>query len=219
MGFGMQKWIYHLKPRKPFSKERKGFGNTIPKHEHHNAFNDDKVFLTGRIRKEITEEEQQQQKILKRSRLFIKGFIITLAIGLFIGLINNFSFKEDNYFAQERRNQEIILKRQVTEKERAYQILLTSGKNAMQHKSYERAINEFDQALKLSHGKLEPRELLVSALILSCNEKGMNCDRALNESKFLYEFTQAPKHKEQLKLLYLHLGQFENADKLLTSNK
>lgn len=29
MGFGLQKWIYTMKPRRPFSRDRKPTGNTI----------------------------------------------------------------------------------------------------------------------------------------------------------------------------------------------
>ncbi len=215
MGFGMQKWIYKQRPRRPFSKERKSYCSTLPDHEYQNAYTDNNIKLSGRISdNELSEEELHEQKVLKRSKLFIRGTFITLAIGLFFGLISHFSLKEDNYFAKERTRHEIIQKRQAFEHDEAYKLLIKSGKIAMENRRYDSAIKEFDQALKISHDHLESRELLVDALIHSCSEEGKNCDRAINESKFLYEITQSSRHKENLRLLYLHLGLFQEVEDL-----
>lgn len=176
MGFGMQKWIYKQRPRKPFSQDRKPFCSTLPDHEYQNAYTDNNIKLSVRISdNELSEEEIHDQKVLRRSKLFVRGTIITLAIGLFLGLVSHFSFKEDNYFAKERIRQEKIQERQVIEHDEAYEILIKSGKRAMESRRYDRAINEFNQALRISHDHLESRELLVDALILSCSEEGKNC--------------------------------------------
>ncbi len=38
MGTGLQKWIYTMKPRRPFSRDRKPVGDTIQSHEYDSCF-------------------------------------------------------------------------------------------------------------------------------------------------------------------------------------
>ncbi len=59
-GFGLQKWIYRQRPRRPFSKDRKAHGDTIPKMEHSHAFGKDGVSLSALSKKELSPEERRQ---------------------------------------------------------------------------------------------------------------------------------------------------------------
>ncbi|MCU4174633.1 tetratricopeptide repeat protein [Carboxylicivirga sp. N1Y90] len=214
MGFGMQKWIYSIKPRRPFSKDRKPIGNTLDKHEHVNAYTKDSIKLSGRINEDITEEEEKQSTILTRYRLLFRYAAGIFAIALFIGFALDFNIKKNDYAAKQELRREKIKLRESLEIEKAYQIILYSGNNHLKHKEYDQAITQFEQLVLMSNEKVEAKEALVNVLCISCMHKGLHCDKAIKELVLLYEKDQHPKYAKQLIELYKHLGQFEKADEL-----
>ncbi len=124
MGFGLQKWIYTLKPRKPFSMDRKPTGDTLP--EYHREFNI----------KPATDKPNSRLRAL--FTLFILVVLLAVTGLLIIRFSNTTSTNYKNY-------QKVLQNEDVN----GFQVLFKTGLYYYEKGEWNLARSEFELALKL----------------------------------------------------------------------
>lgn len=124
MGFGLQKWIYTLKPRRPFSMERKPTGDTLP--EYHREFKIKPA--TG----------QTDSRIKALFTLFLLAVLLAVTGLLIIRFSNTTSTNYKNY-------QKVLQNEDVN----GFQVLFKTGLYYYEKGEWNLALSEFELALKL----------------------------------------------------------------------
>jgi len=150
MGFGLQKWIYNLKPRRPFSKDRKSSGDTIPKYK-----------------REFTLKPNDSQKNirLKAIRNLALLGIVCFFFGYFI-----YSFK--NHYKEIDRKQIHFNKQQDAN---TFELLYSSGKGFLVKGNWLRAKSEFELALKIKPENIDLNKYYIQTLMILCKNGDIDC--------------------------------------------
>lgn len=217
MGFGMQKWIYTSKPRKPFSKDRKGFGNTIPKLQTKNIF-DHKTQISGKILEHKTPEEKIQEQNLKRKQKTFR-FILLIAVVTIISIISVNYFRGENVRWENRNNKLRNYRTRIEkEKEKAYLMIKANADKQLKLKNYASAINEFKQLTVLKPNGIKEKKALANVLYLACMEQNIECDWAIYVNNQLSKTSDISFYLNRLADIYIHLGEYEKADEVLNRN-
>lgn len=151
MGFGMQKWVYTMRPRKPFSMERKKSFTSIP----------------SDYRKFKLQHSNNKGRFNIPVLLII---IFTVLVGLMI--------PKWSAYERERINNNIAMK--VERDNSAFQFLLKSGKNRLCAGNIYGAYSEFCLALKLKPKNTELKNLLSETLEILCFEHNDYCQELDN---------------------------------------
>lgn len=124
MGFGLQKWIYTLKPRKPFSMDRKPTGDTLP--EYHREFK----------LKPATGKTDSRIKAL--FALLVLAVLLSITVLLIIRFRKTSSTNYKNY-------KEVVQKENIN----AFEVLFKSGLYNYEKGNWELAQKDFELAIKL----------------------------------------------------------------------
>ena len=147
MGFGMQKWIYTMRPRKPFSMQRKGSFTAVP----------------SKSRKFKLQPSENKGSCNLAIVLLI---IFSLLIGLMIPKWSAYENKRINAeieFRESRNNT-------------AFNFLIKSGKNRLSSGKIHGAYSEFTLALNLKPNNKELNSLLLETLEILCFDYNTHCD-------------------------------------------
>lgn len=157
MGFGMLSWVYNMKPRKPFSVERKTSFTAVPVYK----------------RKFKLQHSKPSTK---------KVALIALIILL---IVTPVSFSMVNQFLKHSKT--ITTAKQKLDKkedEIAFDFLLESGINRLYSKDYKGAFSEFKLAYKINPKHLQTQTLIIETLTVLCVNNNDYCsylDKFLNE--------------------------------------
>ena len=144
---GMQKWIYTMRPRKPFSMQRKGSFTSLPKNN-----------------------REFKLQPSKRSNSFIISIVILLSFGLIIFImLPRWMVYEQNHY-----NHQIEAKK--SNDLWAFNFLMKSGKYRLEKQNYIGAYSEFKLAQAIYPNNSEIEELLKETVIFTCYNHGLNCE-------------------------------------------
>jgi tetratricopeptide (TPR) repeat protein len=172
MGFGLQKWIYNLKPRKPFKKGTKGKGYET--HEFGNP-KEFKLKETGTSNPALAE----LRLIETRKRIQLNTRIERLFSVLFIiGLIVFFAFMYLGVFDSSKKSKEtqkVASTRITNERQYALELLIRSGELNLKNNEIENAINDFILALNIDENNTTVLYNLILALSIDCEMNSRNC--------------------------------------------
>jgi len=153
MGFGMQKWIYSMRPRKPYSMQRKGSFTVIPTY-------------TRKFKlQHSTNDGGYNFGIIL---FFVMVLVITLAIPHYL----------EN--ARLRHQQEVAWA--IKKENRAFKFLLKSGKWRLNKGRISGAYSEFKLAYAIRPNDKELNKLLLETLEILCLDYNRHCEN-YNELK------------------------------------
>ena len=147
MGFGMQKWIYTMRPRKPFSMQRKGSFTVLPSN-------------SRKFRLQPSENKGS----------YNIAIVLLIVFPLLIGLmIPKWSVYED------KRNMEEIEFR-LAKDNYAFNFLIDSGKKRLSSGKIYGAYSEFTLAHNIKPNHKELNSLLLETLEILCFDYNNHCD-------------------------------------------
>ena len=176
MGFGLQKWIYNLKPRKPFKKGTKSAGyETL-------EFGSPKEFRlkeTSTRNPELVEfrlnETRKRIKLnTRRERLLSVLFIIGLIVIVAFMYLRLFDFSKKS-----SETQKTVTARISKERQYALELLIKSGELNLKNNEIENAINDFTLALNIDENNTIALYNLILALSIDCEMNSRNCEETL----------------------------------------
>jgi tetratricopeptide (TPR) repeat protein len=184
MGFGLQKWIYNQKPRKPFKKRESTLG-----HEYIEIGNVKDFTLGDSIPPSPEGVEERILESKKRNRLNnkldrIQGIFIIVIVVSILTIIyiksrqpntnsSKYGYTPPSYDASDKEKDAIAL-------------FLKSGINLLQWNQIESAEEEFERALKIDPENIEVLNYYVLTLSFDCEQNNKNCHKAT----FFYEKLQ-----------------------------
>jgi hypothetical protein len=149
MGFGMQSWIYRMRPRKPFSMERKKSFTSVPK----------------------TSRQFKLQRSKQSDKLYI--IISFLLLSLFFGIAY---IMKDSLLLHANTIEKEKNERIADMNEAAYKFLLNSGKSRLNRNNIMGAYSEFKLAYNLKPKETELKNLLIETVYILCNFDSKYCD-------------------------------------------
>jgi tetratricopeptide (TPR) repeat protein len=175
MGFGLQKWIYNLKPRRPFKKRVSKLGyETIDLGSNRKQFNDESVGNKLGTRNSVfdTKNAKNAQSKLGRN-IIIVAFALIIFLTAFYVIQNKSSnsINKDFYTIEEY---------DIKDKEKdVIALYLKSGVNLLRWNQIEAAQEKFELALEIDPENIEILKFYVMALSLDCERNNKNCDKAV----------------------------------------
>ena len=146
-GFGLQKWIFTQKARKPFSRNR---GADVDNSKFNNRFS----FLSGVYSKE---ETLNKISIRKRHNLVLAFLLVVFLFGFSFFFIKGFKKYE---LINENSKNDIIISTQAE----SFFILKELGNKYFENKDYTNAIKEFELAYAIKS------ENIIKLKLLTCYE-------------------------------------------------
>ena len=157
IGFGLQKWIYKQKARRPFSNSRNGISED-------SSFSKNFNVPVGAYNKEQAIENIDKRK--KRD-FFIVGSLIVIIVGVGFYFSNSFSIYE-NENLQNKLDKELGFKLE------SYTILLDSGDKYFKNGDYLIASTEYELAYKVKPS-VELKKKLLSCYFELCKDNSKFC--------------------------------------------
>ena len=175
-GFGLQKWIYNLKPRKPFKKGTKGAGYETYEINIPNDFKFKETRINDPELAELRLKETRKRFASNSRKEKLYGSLIVIGLIVIIALVylrvSNYSLKSN---VQQKQTMERISK----EKEDALELLIMSGKLNLQNNDIEYAINDFTLALNIDPRNPIALYNLTLAFSIDCEKYSRNCDETI----------------------------------------
>jgi tetratricopeptide (TPR) repeat protein len=176
MGFGMQKWIYNQRPRRPFKKREKiGGHDTI---DNYFAVKDIKIEgrtkLNPQSRKELLENINHRFNNSRNTSLIIAACVITITAIIVFYFKPWIVHNSTQYIVQE--DNKIIAK-----KMESFNISMEYGRYNFSKKEYGLAIIDFENALAQFPKNKEALLLLAKSHINNCITNNNNCETALKK--------------------------------------
>ncbi len=171
MGFGMQKWIYNMKPRKAFQKRRRAVGDTIDVYKSHTS-----VY-------EKSPEERKSKRLFRYKEAEHKSGNIYLRLLKF--LIPTFiiiygGFKMFDSITRNDNAQPTSEEIKHSNKDiRTYNYLVRNGYIFIHNNEPEKAIKEFEYALSLIPGDQYALYGFAKARAMNCANNNSECGLAL----------------------------------------
>lgn len=201
MGFGMQKWIYNQRPRRPFSKDRKPSGDTIPQNE--------REFV---IRKHKTESSHKLNVAFAILLIVIVSILIAYGLNQTTDYTNEINVKIEN--TQKQKDEEI------------FAFLFNSAKQYSINGHWEKAKTDFELALKQKPQDLNANKYYIETLLVLCEKENRNCSlcRERINDMILNHSDDADLHKLKANLLLISGDtlsaaiEMEKAEQLLFAN-
>lgn len=173
MGFGLQQWIYSMKPRKPFKK-----GNKSPAYDSEEFLNSQEFrpSSTSTTNPDILEGRIQASQ--KRIALRVKvGRIYSILIIAGILGISALVYQIiSNYMSKVQENHNVVLRLMTIEEENALAVFIESGMFNMKNNEIEDAISNFKHALYLDPENELALYNITFALSIDCELNTRNCD-------------------------------------------
>lgn len=173
MGFGLQKWIYTMKPRKPFKKGNKKAGYETVEYFNPQEYTPSETTINN---PEIIEERLKESK--KRIALSVrKGRIYSVLI--VIGLMIIFALVYlgiTDYMSKYQENYEVAVITTTKEEQNALAVFIESGILHLKSNEIEDAITDFKDALYLDPQNKLALYNITLALSLDCEINARNCE-------------------------------------------
>ena len=148
MGLGMQKWIYTMKPRKPFSMHRKGSFSEIPKYT-------------------------REFRIQDADRDYTDSIFCILPLLVLMILILIIKPRYMSYANEIHKTQVSVEKLQ---NEKAFIFLMQSGRDRLQKNNYKGAYSEFKLAHKIKPNHKGINIILFETLSILCDQDTSFCE-------------------------------------------
>lgn len=173
MGFGLQKWIYTMKPRKPFKK-----GNKKPGYEANEFLNPQEFKPSGTS---INDPESLEYKIkLSKKRIAFRhkaGRIYSvLIIAGILGVIVLIYMGISGYMSEFRENHNTVIILNTLEEENAMAVFIESGILHLKNSEIENAINNFKLALSIDPYNKTALYNITLAFSINCEINARNCE-------------------------------------------
>lgn len=146
MGFGLQKWIYTMRPRKPYSIQRKGSFTEIPSY---------KIKFKLQPSKDI--------------RPYNFGILLVLLLVLVVG------FSVPKWLSQAKAHQKKVTALKTYKANKAFDFLMTSGKRRLKVGNLSGAFSEFKLAKAIQPNHPELKQLYFETLRKLCIQNEVNC--------------------------------------------
>ncbi len=173
MGFGLQKWIYTMKPRKPFKKGNKKAGYESIEFLNPQEFKPSETTINN---PEIVEQRLKKSK--KRIALSVcKGKIYSVLIVM--GLMVIFALVYlgiSDYMLKYQENYEVIVLTNTKEEQTALAVFIESGILHLKSNEIEAAIADFEAALYLDPENKIALYNITLAFSLDCEINARNCE-------------------------------------------
>lgn len=147
MGFGMQKWIYTMRPRKPFTMNRRVSFTVIPTYK--------------------------REFKLQPSKNHLK-FYFGIVFAILIAIVLTSWIPKWLEYARIRNEQEITFT--IKKNNEIFEFLLKSGKKRLYHGQISGAYSEFKLAYKIRPNDEKLNQLLLETLEILCLEYGRSCN-------------------------------------------
>jgi hypothetical protein len=174
MGFGMQKWIYTQRPRKPFSKRRRVTGDTIEK------YTANELKIAGRTHKSST--EKNRKIVLERiGRRSFNNKVVNICIAACIILLTILVLVELKPWAPTVNNEQYHIEQQKIldgEKKKSFNLSMAYGKNYLNKGDLVLAKQEFYNALEIFPDNTEALEYLIKSYVKDCIQNEVDCEKA-----------------------------------------
>lgn len=168
MGFGMQKWIYSRKSRKPFTKESTPGYDTLPGH----ASKEFSGFGAPSQNMESIDERilSGKRSILRRWIRKRTGdiFIVIIMLAVFVGIAIRFAGQAGIWPDKNKS----LKQREETESREAYVLSMEYGIRHFEKAEYDEAIREFKNAERLYPENKEALEALAGTYYILCVDSG-----------------------------------------------
>jgi len=146
MGFGMQKWIYTMRPRKPFSIQRKSSFTSVP-----------------------TYSRNFKLQYSKNNENYNFGIL------LFFVVVIVTSFAIPNWLTQARLHNEEVIALEQHKEDQAFEFLKRSGEKRLRTQNYKGAFSEFKLAYAIKPNDKEMNQLLLEVVSLLCEQNEVYC--------------------------------------------
>jgi|GEM_PF-2383060 len=212
MGFGLQKWIYTQKSRRPFSKNRLPVGDIIE----NTGIQKDSINVEGRTSAHVEEIDKNLNIISERISIRRKigifhGYLIIISLIVFVSILAIKIIQFNHRLAPlEKKSEKEIIEEQA----KAFQMMIDYGDTYLKKKDFEKAISEYKQAVLLYPDKLTGEILLAKGYYLMCINSNQSCDTAImHYSKLIEKYPDSTQYYKIRAEIYSHMGDFENADK------
>lgn len=175
MGFGMQKWIYSQKPRKPFSKERTPGYDTLPGHAN-DEFSDGGLPSQNMesIDERISEGKLRIRGHWIRNRIgdfIIASIIIAIIILVIIRLVSQSGIWSSEDLSTRQKAE--------SESRKAYELSMEYGISHFEKGEHDEAIVEFKNAIRLFPKETEALEALAGTYYTLCLTENRYCNEAI----------------------------------------
>jgi len=175
MGFGMQKWIYTQRPRKPFSKQRR---DAVDVHERYSV---NETNISGRTR--ISPTDQDIKLVLDRIRKnSIKGKLINLLLAIAFIVLSVVILIKFEPWKSHKRSEHALMEEQkqaLEEKIEIFNTFLAYGKYHLDKGETGMAIQEFHKCLDVFPDNMEALEYLTKTYMLNCVSMEIDCEEAM----------------------------------------
>lgn len=153
MGFGMQSWVYRMKPRKPFQIERKASFSALPKYS--------REF-------KIKPRSYSEKPLVK--------FLIIITTTIFLSVI--FLYLQSAFQAHNKEISISTSERIKRENKDVFDFLYKSGMYRLNEGKFEEAYSEFELAYKLSPYNPNVLKLLIETSYTLCEDGHLDyCER------------------------------------------
>lgn len=175
MGFGMQKWIYSRRARKPFTRRSLETGDTVEKY----TVGD--LNIKGRTHRTHLSPEERKETLRRISRRSLNNKILNIIISVslititVVVLVNIKPWKANGFSEQYILDEN---RKELVEKSEVFELSMEYGKSYLKRNAYESAIKEFRHALKVFPEDKEALDYLVKAYVKDCISNDNNCDTA-----------------------------------------
>lgn len=173
MGFGLQKWIYNMKPRKPFKK-----GNKNPGYDTLEFLNSQEFRLSETTinNPEIIEERLKASKKRIALRVRVGRIYSVLIIAGILGISALVYQIISNYMSIYHENHNAVVRLNTMEEQNALAVFIESGILNMKTNEIEKAIEDFRLALHIDPENRLALYNITLALSLDCELNARNCD-------------------------------------------
>jgi tetratricopeptide (TPR) repeat protein len=175
MGFGMQKWIYSRKPRKPFSKERTPGYDSLPGHAN------DEFSGCGVPSQNMESIDERismgKRRILRkwiRNRLgdlLLAAIILAIVVWIVIRLSSQIGIWSSDH--------QSAMQKEAAEVRQSYALSMEYGITHFEKGEYEEAIREFKNAVRLNPKDTRALEALAGVYNTLCLNENRYCNDAI----------------------------------------
>lgn len=148
MGFGMQKWIYTMRPRRPFSMDRKSSFTSVP----------------------VYKREFNGKDYRNKTSLFLG---IVLMIVLLICAVSFYPLFK-SYHKEHRIS---ILELERIQSEKAFNFLMESGRYRLRNNNFKGAYSEFELALAIFPDNKQAKSLYLETVFILCFNDNIHCEK------------------------------------------
>lgn len=173
MGFGLQRWIYTMKPRKPFQKGNKNPGYESVEFLNPQEFRPSTITTTDpKILEERIKASKKRIALRVRVGRIYSVLIIAGILGLGVLVYQSIS----DYMPIFQENHNAVVRLNTIEEENALSVLIESGMLNMRKNEIENAIEDFKLALTIDPENRLALYNITLAFSFDCELNTRNCN-------------------------------------------